>query len=140
MMMVMPYKDSNKQKEYQQGWYQRKKAGLPTRTTNIPTEESIRKKKNLREMRYRKNLRKKINKIFGDECFICGRKDIRLICHETTGKSHKYNGNQSYRYALKHKEIMVRLCYMCHKSTHWIMEHFRWKWGQIITQTRKHME
>lgn len=133
----MPYKDEQKQKEYQHNAYLRKKLGLPTRTTPISTPETIHEHQIERCKRYRQRKRQYIIKMFGDKCVICGRRQI-VIIHRKDGKPHKKFADMSLKQLKEelenHKDEYVRVCGICHAGIHWAMKYLNLKWENIPTQ------
>lgn len=135
----MPYKDKQKNREYQKEWAKRKRGGIPTKIINRLSltieERKDRRKKQLIESSKRR--RAKINRLImesiGNKCFICG-STLNLASHKKDGsKHHELNTIEVIKQLMTDSNKWVRLCYPCHKSIHWIMKYFRWDWKKIIT-------
>lgn len=118
-------------KGYHQRWYQRRKAGLPTRTIQKLSEVERKRRKLERNRKWVRKQYKLRDKIFGNKCVICGSKRS-LVLHEINGEPHKEDGYALVNKAIKNPEQWRRLCYSCHKGVHWIMKYFGWSWGKII--------
>lgn len=134
-MICIPYKDKQKNREYQREWARRKKLGLPTSKKRVKlTENEIKKRNNECRREWRKNLRKKRDEVFGIECFFCGisRKDNkRMFLHKKDGKRHR-SSTKELRKAIKEKEKWVLLCGKCHEGVHFCMNIFGMRWNDII--------
>lgn len=133
----MPYKDKVQMKEYQRQWYQRKKAGLSTRTTPKLTEKQVKTNTRKHRMKYsvkeRSRRKSMIEKAFGNECYICKTKNKRLIAHKKDGKSHQLLQNmrlEIFDEALKTNDY-VRLCFFCHKGVHWMYDQLGLNWTEV---------
>lgn len=125
----MPYKDKQKNREYQREWSRRKRLGLPTRTT-VPLSDDERKKRHRTyQKEYRIQKRREAVKLLGNQCFICGSKKS-LACHNKLGTPH--HTSQTYVLVVKNPERFVRLCRKCHNGIHWVMERFNMTWEEII--------
>jgi len=133
--MNIPYKDIEKKRKYQREWSKRKNAGLPTRTTPIPSREESKRKELERERRYRLHKRKIIEDVFGKKCIFCGHEKVMII-HRKDGKKHKIFSEMGlkelYSEIAEHKNEYVRVCGVCHKAVHWIMKWFGMTWEKII--------
>ncbi|NIO22768.1 MAG: hypothetical protein GTN38_01940 [Candidatus Aenigmarchaeota archaeon] len=132
----MSYKNKGVQKKYQKDWYQRKKAGLPTRTTPTRTPEERRKRQLEIKRKWNKITRKKVkefvNKEIGNRCLFCGY-EKRLICHRKDGSSHEKLSSLGLR-ALKTEikiDKYIRVCFKCHKAIHWCMDNLGMSWKDI---------
>ena len=86
----MPYKDPEKLKAYKREWYQRKKAGLITRTRSntAPTQEEKKRRQREYGRRRREKLRKMISDEFGLSCSLCGYREGSIL-HRKDGAPHK---------------------------------------------------
>ena len=144
--MKMVYKDKNKQKKYQQEWYQRKQKGLDTRIVKRKemSPKEIKESRNDSNKRHFQKKKRIIEVSLGSVCTICG--SIKTLrSHRKDGKSHKDLTNISLsalNYEMKNRTF-VKLCSRCHGCVHWCMRYLGMSWGQIsrknITpiQTRK---
>lgn len=137
----MPYKDKEKQKEYQRLWAQKKRDGVETKIVNKPklTDEELKEKrsKDQKIWKEKDNKSKKeylISK-YSDDCFICKLTDAYII-HRKDGKEHKKFGNLSLKQTKEelegHENEYVRLCMICHKGVHWCMKYQNLTWKEII--------
>ena len=118
-------------------WQRRKRAGLPTRTTPILTEEErILRKHNSSLNAGRKatlTRRNKLREVFGDKCCICGN-TIHLTIHEVNGKPHKRIwsiSNAEFEKVLADKANFAQVCWLCHKHVHWVMKYLKLTWNNI---------
>jgi len=136
-------------REYARQWMRNKRLGLPTRTTKKLTEEEKYEHRKTNNLKYVKKEREERNKlfdtVFGNTCFICKRGHIHykndslgrtiLQIHRIDGKKHEIFVDMSkedlMREINEHKNEYVRLCWRCHKSVHWCMEHFGFDWEKI---------
>jgi len=134
----MPYKDKVQQREYQQEWARRKRAGENTKIVNKPkpTEEEIKIKRREYNKRYRENLKRKIDNLLGTKCVICGEKRKRMVAHEIYGNSHEGGGVKMKLDVIKRPEDFRRLCSVCHKGVHWVMEFFNMTWEEILEKLK----
>ncbi len=132
----MPYKGSNKQKDYQRKWYQRKKAGLPTRTTKLLTNEERlqrrRKSSNSSSKKIRKIRKIKIQHKFGKKCVICS-DDYYLQLHRKDGTLHRSPTSMTN---VQFEELIngddyIQFCFNCHKAIHWLMKYLKMTWEEI---------
>lgn len=132
----MPYKDIEKNREYQRNWVKLKRAGLPTRITPKPTPESIHTHQLETNRRYRHKKRQYIIEMFGDKCTICGKKRIAII-HRKDGKPHIKFANLSLSGLKKeiqeHGNEYARVCGICHSGIHWAMKYLNLKWEDFPT-------
>ena len=132
----MPYKDYEKQKEYQRKWIMRKRNGIDTKIVNkLPVPMTIKRaKKNANTKKYKNQRKMMMVSVFGTNCFICGRCDAHII-HRNDGTSHKFlsvMGNNELRNLIeKDKDLYVKVCKLCHKGIHWSMKFLSQTWDQI---------
>lgn len=80
--------------------------------------------------------RQYLDKELGDRCFFCDGRN-NLASHRKDGEEHykiSYMGLERLRNEVTRKDY-VRLCYPCHKGTHWAMQHLGVSWDDIL---RKH--
>lgn len=136
----MVFKDIKVQKEYQKLWYQRKKAGLPTKTRQPKSEKhkkymGERRRRNAKNYRRTRKIKRKqvIKLILGDCCFICKRKNKLLSMHRKDGKKHKPLHSMCSKRLKKELETnkYVLLCYVCHKNVHWCLDFVGLDWHFI---------
>lgn len=132
----MPYKDPEKQREYQREWARRKRASLPTRTTPKLSEKERRQHKLECQRRYKGHRKQVIKEAFGTKCFFCNR-GHQMTVHRKDGKNHKKLSDMSLKelgsLIKNEKDKYILLCYGCHKAIHWVMENFGFTWEQIIS-------
>lgn len=137
----MPYKNPEKQREYQRKWCRRKNTGLPTKTKIPKSEEHKRKVKLVCNARYRERKRKIITDAFGELCFFC--RYSGMILHRKDGKKHKMPSELGIReiheIIVKNKDDYVYLCMTCHKAVHWIMKYLGYTWDKIIQKLKKQL-
>lgn len=131
----MPYRDRQKLREYQRDWCKRKRAGLPTRTTKLLTEEEKKAHIKISAMKSRRRRRKcrrnQLIEKFG-KCLICT-DDYWMQLHRKDGNQHKKWAemtNAEFKTMLDGNDY-VWLCYNCHKHVHWCMEHLGMTWQEI---------
>ena len=133
----MPYKDYEKQKEYQRKRYRRIKQGLPGRITPILSEEERRnislKKQRARNNKYRNKKKDIISSYLGDSCFFCDYKR-RLVTHRKDGNSHEKLINLKINLLKQELETnnYVYVCYKCHKAIHWCMIYLGFDWDKLL--------
>jgi Pyruvate/2-oxoacid:ferredoxin oxidoreductase delta subunit len=66
-------------------------------------------------------LRKKVEKILGKNCYLCGKYyPNRMVHHEVHCKKHTL----TYNYILNHPEHFFTLCRSCHDKLHFYFRHF----------------
>lgn len=132
----MPFKDKEERRKYQQGWYQRKHAGLPTKTrTKLEVLEQVEREKISKKKwkEKRNNLRRQqIIEKFGERCPICN-DTYRLQIHRKDGTPHErwMNMNNTEFWLLISSNDFVQLCFNCHKAIHWCMYYLGMKWEDI---------
>ena len=133
----MPYKDKRVRQKYQKEWVRRKRAGLPTRTTE-PLTETERKSRQIicthkKNKVYNSKRIELKRKYLGDECFFC-KYTHRLLSHRKDGEKHKlfnFMGMVQLRAALETGQY-VALCFHCHKAVHWCMGKLGMTWEDIV--------
>ena len=103
----MPYKDKERQREYQRIWIKKKRAGLPTSSRMIMTEEEYKEARRETQRKIRKPIYQKRDKMWGIKCWICGRQRRILHLHRKDGKNHPCT-IQQLKKALKEPEEWVR--------------------------------
>lgn len=130
---IMPYNKIEDLKAYKKGWYQRKKAGLPTKITlTLLDDEQKRKRKLALKKKTREKKKRLLNEILEDKCFFCGY-DQRLICHRKNGEPHiklSELGLQLLKSELNTGGY-ARVCYKCHKAVHWCKDKLNMCWKDI---------
>lgn len=129
----MPFKDKNKNRQYQREWTRKKKLGLPTRNPEPKPKLSDIEHVNKRRENWRKyqeRLHKKRDETWGTRCFLCKRKREKLHLHRKDGTRHGYSLTELKK-ALKNPEEWVRLCGWCHTGVHFCMNRFGWDWEKI---------
>lgn len=82
--------------------------------------------------KYRDNLYKQREQIFGNKCVICGSKRS-LVLHRKDGTPHKEDSSRLIVIAIKNPEEWKRVCYRCHKGIHFCMKFFGWSWEEILS-------
>jgi hypothetical protein len=131
----MGYKDRQKKRDYDREWARRKRNGLPTQGIFNFQKHVTNEATRLRKLKWAKNWRdrkiKEAETIFGDVCYFCGR-TLNLGYHNKIGEKHHTACTAAL--ALKDPSSWVRLCYPCHKSVHWCMEHLEMRWVEIETK------
>lgn len=131
-MMKMPYKDRQKQREYQREWTRRKRKKLPTawkpRKAMSIEEQKLRANKHKKEVR--KTLQKIRDEIWGTKCFFCPRTK-NLVLHKKSGEKH-HSRTVDVKEAVKEPEKWVRLCRVCHTGVHFCMKFLGLTWDEII--------
>ena len=132
----MPFRDTQKERDYKRGWFQRKRHGLPTRLHEKLTPEERKKRRRESHQKSCAKARKKADEVFGTKCCLChNRKTNRtLVLHEIHGKPHG-DACSAFK-ALKKPQDWRRLCYSCHKSVHWVMRYFGMTWEEIEAKFR----
>ena len=141
----MPMNTPEAQKEYQRAWYQRKKAGLETKTKPKLSDEELKRRKSARGKYWhkrskerRKERKKRLIEAFGERCYFCNSSESerRLAFHEKNGKSHADFASMSEDTFDKviEKGSFVRLCYGCHKHVHWCMETLKMTWDEMSSR------
>jgi hypothetical protein len=129
----MPFKNRQKQREYQREWIKRKRAGLPTKTRNPSSQEERKKKMLIYRKKYYLKRKRQAEELLGNQCSICGRKE-NLVMHKKDGKSHSEKTQLwIWNQIIKNPSEWIRLCHRCHTAIHWIMEYFGWKWEKILS-------
>lgn len=131
----MPYKDKEKQREYQKGWYQRKKLGLPTRTTVKLSDNERKERHKLYRKRWRTNVQKRAEVLLGSSCKICGNNIRKLSYHRKSGEEHSTTFTSAL--VVKSPEEYIRLCEWCHRGIHFLMNILKWNWNQIENLIRE---
>lgn len=137
----MPYKDKQKQREYQKEWQRRNRAGLPTngirkRTKMSEEEYRLRQLESHRKYYIRRKISRKeiLDQIFGKLCIFCSY-EKRLVTHRKDGSPHKdfiSMTKQEFKRAITtDKNLYVRLCFKCHRHVHWCMKYLNLSWEQI---------
>lgn len=126
----MPYKDKQKQREYSRNWMRRKRLGLPTKLRKKLTEKEKRNRKLKYRRMYERRIRKKRDKIFKLQCWICN-STIRLCLHKKDGEPHR-SSTTSILEAIKNPDQWIRLCGKCHDGVHFCMKHLGMSWEDII--------
>ena len=78
-------------------------------------------------------IRRLIDQKLGDTCFICGGR-VNLAAHRIDGKRHTKLLSLSLKTVQKQLDsgLYVRLCYACHKATHWCMTRLGFTWEKIV--------
>jgi hypothetical protein len=119
-ILYMPYKNKNKQKEYQRRWYQENKERL------LREQKERRRKGSKKDRRYARNLRRRAVKKLGDKCIYCGCDEYKAleINHKNGGGSQEFPRGKSKRgfhldilagrYPLDELEITCRICNAWH--------------------------
>jgi len=124
----MPYKDKQKQREYQREWIRRKRLGITTAFRPKTKMSKLEREKRHNEWRREtwKKRNEEIDKVFGIKCFICSStKYLRL--HKKDGTSHPTNLSWLKK-VLENPDEWVKLCNRCHNGVHFCMEMFGWSW------------
>ena len=130
---MSPFQDPEKRREYQRKWYQKKKAGLETRTRRVGRDHEKRVRW---EREYRKKHYGLRSQVFGDVCYICG-SDRGVGLHKKDGEPHSADIS-SIRKALENPDDWVQLCSIpCHKGVHFCMGVFGWEWKTIEENIRR---
>ena len=133
----MPYKDKERQREYQKEWYRRKKLGLNTKIVGknptLTPEEKLRRQK-INSKKYRARIKKELKENFKNKCFICDKTIETGNYHEKHGKEHPC----SIAYINKNKDDFIYLCAWCHRFIHVLMDLTKWDWNKIERFILKH--
>jgi len=133
----MPYKDKEKNREYQRAWARRKKAGLSTKTKNIKPMSEMERKKRRREAqkRYRAKITRLLRETFPTNCEICD-SNINTCLHRIDWEYHDRRNRNEY---LRQPEKYIKLCYACHKGVHFAHEKLKLSWNEIKTYLARAM-
>lgn len=130
----MAYKDKERKRKHNRGYYQKHKEKMDEYTRQYRQEHREEERKWSRQ--YRQKWRKKVLDTVGNTCFFCGREEgedrwKRLDIHRKDGKSHKQNVS-NYKRILKNPEEWSPLCHKCHKGVHFCMNILGKAWEEVV--------
>ena len=134
----MPYKDPDKNREYQREWANRRRSGVETKIVNNPkvSEEEKNAKRKASQMKYRHQRKMQLAGHLGSHCFFCNVhvSEKRLSAHRKDGKEHNDLHNMKKVDFLKEiaSGAYERVCYKCHKHVHWCMDALKMSWDEIV--------